>query len=205
MQLLYGTTNPAKLEAMKRSLITLDIQLIGLNDIKGSIPEVSESGNTPLENASEKAHAYYKAFGMSVFSCDSGLYFYNLPEFSPMHHVRTVGGKRLSDDEMIEYYSSLAAEHGDIIAGYRNAVCFIYDSSHIYKDDSDRLCGNKFFITSKPHSKRVEGFPLDSLSVRIDNGKYYYDSPEPLADNVHSGFNEFFSDCLKKISVPANK
>lgn len=199
MQLLYATTNLAKLESMKRSLKLPDIELIGLNDIQGSIPEVPETGSTPLENACEKANAYYKALGVPCFSCDSGLFFYNLPEFSPMHRVRTVNGKRLTDDEMIEYYGSLAAEHGDIIAGYRNAVCFIYDSGHIYTDDSDRLCGNKFIITSKPHPKRVEGFPLDSLSVRLDNGKYYYDSPKPLADNIFSGFNVFFSEALQNI------
>lgn len=93
MKILYGTTNPAKLSSMKNTLEGLDIELISLKYMTKEIPSVSENGNTPLENAMQKARAYYKAFQIPVFSCDSGLYFENLPEFSPMIHVRNVGGK----------------------------------------------------------------------------------------------------------------
>ena len=89
----------------------LDIELIGLNDLRAEgkiIPEVIEDGNTPLENARLKAMAYYEAFQIPVFSCDSGLYFDNVPdEVQPGVHVRNVNGKSLSDDEMIDYYSGL--------------------------------------------------------------------------------------------------
>lgn len=34
MKLLYGTGNPAKLSAMKNRLESLDIELMGLNDLK---------------------------------------------------------------------------------------------------------------------------------------------------------------------------
>lgn len=199
MEILYGTTNPAKLAAMKKSLGGLDIRLLSLNDMEGEAPEVSEHGDTPLENASEKAIAYYRTFKIPVFSCDSGLFFYNLPEYSPMTHVRNVGGRRLTDGEMIEYYGGLAEKHGDIVAGYRNAVCLIFDEAHIFRDESDRLCGNRFLITAKPHAKRVEGFPLDSLSKRMDSGEYYYDAPEIRSDGVHKGYYEFFSEALESL------
>lgn len=199
MKILYGTTNPAKLASMREALAGLDIELISLADIDGDIPEVREDGDTPLMNAEKKALCYYETFGMPVFSCDSGLYFYSLPEFSPGTHVRTVGGRRLSDDEMLEYYGSLAARHGDITAGYQNGICFIYDREHIYRDDSERLWGNKFIITSKPHEKRVKGFPLDSLSKRLDSGEYYYNSPETKASNVFKGFREFFLDVMEEM------
>jgi inosine/xanthosine triphosphate pyrophosphatase family protein len=51
---LYGTDNPPKLSAMKSRLEQLDIELIGLNDLKAegkTLQEVVENGNTPLENA----------------------------------------------------------------------------------------------------------------------------------------------------------
>ena len=51
MKLLYGTGNPAKLEAMRRRLQSLDIELIGLKDLKMEIPYIEEDGRTPLENA----------------------------------------------------------------------------------------------------------------------------------------------------------
>lgn len=199
MKILYGTTNPAKLASMKKALEGLDIELISLADIDGEIPEVKEDGDTPLANAGEKALAYYNTFGMPVFSCDSGLFFYSLPEYSPKTKVRTVGGRRLSDDEMLEYYGGLAEKYGDITAGYQNGICFIYDREHIYRDDSERLWGNKFIITAKPHEKRVKGFPLDSLSKRMDSGEYYYDSPETKASNVHKGFRQFFIEVMGKL------
>ena len=77
MKLLYGTGNPAKAAAMQNRIAGLGIELISLQDLQAQgveIPDVPETGNTPLENARQKAHAYYEAFRMPVFSCDSGLY-----------------------------------------------------------------------------------------------------------------------------------
>lgn len=195
MKILYGTTNPAKLNSMRKWLNGLDIELISLKDIEGEIPDVPETGDTPLENAEQKARAYYKAFGMPVFSCDSGLYFDNLPEYSPKVHVRNVGGKCLTDDEMIEYYGGLALRHGDIVARYRNAICFIIDEQHIYTEFSDNISWQPFLITAIPHEKRVEGYPLDSLSKYIENGEYCYDSDRPQYEE-NNGFSRFFRDAL---------
>ena len=41
MKILYGTTNKAKLQAMKLAVETLDIELIGLNDL--GVKDVSTS------------------------------------------------------------------------------------------------------------------------------------------------------------------
>lgn len=103
MKLLFGTGNQAKLSTMKKRLSKLGIELIGLNDLKADgkeIPEVTENGNSPLENARLKAFAYYEAFHLPVFSCDTGLYFENAPdEIQPGVHVRNINGKCLSDEE----------------------------------------------------------------------------------------------------------
>ena len=74
MKLLFGTGNQAKLNVMKIRLKPLGINLIGLEDLKKegyTVPSVPETGNTPLENARQKAMAYYQVFKMPVFSCDS--------------------------------------------------------------------------------------------------------------------------------------
>lgn len=71
MKLLYGTTNNGKLQAMRNALKSFDIELIGLNDLEGGLPQIKEDGITPLENAEIKARAYYEALHMPVFSCDS--------------------------------------------------------------------------------------------------------------------------------------
>ena len=73
MKLLFGTGNAAKLSVMRNRLKKIDIELIGLNDLMAEgmdIPEIAETGSTPLENARIKALAYYRAFDMPVFSCD---------------------------------------------------------------------------------------------------------------------------------------
>lgn len=197
MKILYGTTNPAKLSSMRKWLSGLDIELVSLNDMEREIPDVAETGDTPLENAELKARAYYKAFGMPVFSCDSGLYFDDLPELSPKVHVRNIGGKCLTDDEMIEYYGGLAAKHGDIVARYRNGICFVLDEDHVYTDFSDDLSGNPFLLTAVAHQKRVEGFPLDSISRYIENGEYCYDSEKPQYEEKN-GFARFFAEVLGK-------
>ena len=203
MKLLYGTGNLAKLSAMRNQLEQLDIELIGLNDLRAEgkiIPEVIEDGNTPLENARLKAMAYYEAFQIPVFSCDSGLYFDNVPdEVNPGVHVRNVNGKCLSDDEMIDYYSGLVKTYGNLLARYRNAICFVMDDTHIYEAMEPSMESEKFILTDKPHSTvRKEGFPLDSISLDIKTNKYYYDLPEDKLEQVavEDGFLEFFKNVL---------
>ena len=101
MKILYGTTNKAKLQTMEATVKSLGIELISLNDLQGELPYINENGNSPLENAEIKARAYYDAFRMPVFSCDSGLYFDELKEEEqPGIHVRRVHGKELTDDEI---------------------------------------------------------------------------------------------------------
>jgi 8-oxo-dGTP diphosphatase len=203
MKLLYGTGNPAKLYAMKSRLEQLDIELIGLNDLKAegkTLPEVVENGNTPLENARLKALAYYEAFHIPVFSCDSGLYFDNVPdEVQPGVHIRNIKGKCLSDHEMLKYYSGLAKDYGKLVARYRNAICLVMDEKHVYEAMKPNMESEKFILTDKPHSTiRKKGFPLDSISLDLRTGKYYYDLPEDKLEQVavEDGFLEFFKNVL---------
>ena len=71
VKILYGTTNRAKLCAMRKALKNFNFSIIGLHDIKSHVPQINECGKTPLENAEIKAKAYYEAFKIPVFSCDS--------------------------------------------------------------------------------------------------------------------------------------
>lgn len=200
MKILYGTGNPAKLEAMRRRLEGLNIEIIGLKDIDMEIPEIEEDGSTPLENARKKALGYYQAFQIPVFSCDSGLYIENIPEEEqPGVHVRTIQGKYLTDEEMLEHYTKLAEKYGDLKARYRNAICLVMDEKHIYEAMEESMASEPFFITSKPHSSiRKEGFPLDSISIDIKTGKYFYDLEGNELDQVavEDGFLEFFRQHL---------
>ncbi|WP_288605698.1 non-canonical purine NTP pyrophosphatase [uncultured Treponema sp.] len=199
IKLLYGTGNPAKLNAMKKRLSRVGITLVGLKDLGGEIPEVAEDGKTPLENARKKAVAYFEAFRIPVFSCDSGLYIDGVPENEqPGVHVRRVNGKVLSDEQMIVHYSSLAKKYGNPTARYRNAICFVEDEKHIYEAMEPFMGSSAFVLTSKPYPVMKKGFPLDSLSVDIKTGKYYYEFIGNELDRlaVEDGFAEFFRKIL---------
>lgn len=199
IKLLYGTGNPAKLNAMKKRLSRLGITLVGLKDLGCEIPEVVEDGKTPLENARKKAVAYFEAFRIPVFSCDSGLYIDGVPENEqPGVHVRRVNGKVLSDEQMIVHYSSLAKKYGNPTARYRNAICFVEDEKHIYEAMEPSMGSSAFILTSKPYPVMKKGFPLDSLSVDIKTGKYYYELTGNELDRlaVEDGFAEFFRKIL---------
>lgn len=202
MTILYGTSNPAKLISMKKRLKALDLEIIGLKDLGKTVPDVPENGKTPLENARKKAYTYYEAFQMPVFSCDSGLYFDNVPDdIQPGVHVRNLNGKTLSDEEMLLYYSGLAKKYGELTARYKNAICFVKDKEHIFEAMEPSMESESFIIASKPHKNGIvkKGFPLDCLSVNIKTGKYYYDLAEEELDKVavEDGFLEFFKKALK--------
>lgn len=202
MKILYGTTNKAKVTIMENATRPLGIELISLNDLDEEIPAVNECGQTPLENAKIKAESYYKAFGIPVFSCDSGLYFDELPEEEqPGLHVRRINGKELNDEEMIAYYSVLAKKHGGTMTGrYKNAIYLIYDEEHSFYSMDPTLSTEPFLLVSEPHEKRVEGFPLDSLSKDIGSGQYYYDLTEKDVSSsaIKEGYMMFFSK-LKEV------
>jgi len=206
MKLIYGTTNSAKFITMHSALKNLDVELTNLNEMNIILPNIDENGNTPLENARLKAFSFYQLLHEPVFSCDSGLYFQNqnIPEnLQPGLNIRRINGKRLNDDEMIEYYSGLAREYGELTAYYKNAVCFVYDEQHIYESTDDSLNSKPFIIIQKPHIKRVSGFPLDSLSVDIESREYYFDK-ENLSrgyEKINKGFSDFFENCLNKLKV----
>ena len=162
-----------------------------------------EDGKTPLENARQKAYAYFDAFHIPVFSCDSGLYFDNVPDaVQPGVHVRTVNGKYLTDEEMIAYYTGMAQKYGDLTSRYKNAICFVYDDAHRFEAMRPSMESEPFLLTSKPHSSVMnKGFPLDSLSVDIKSGKYFYDLPRQDMDQVavEDGFLQFFQEVLGQI------
>ena len=88
MEILFGTTNSAKLETMRRRLDGMGLEILSLRDF-ASVPEVQEAGRDPLQNARTKAWTYWRFYHRPVFSCDTGLWIRELPEhLQPGVHVR---------------------------------------------------------------------------------------------------------------------
>ncbi|ERJ11789.1 non-canonical purine NTP pyrophosphatase [Haloplasma contractile] len=193
MKFIYGTRNSAKIHSMRHTLKGMDIEIQGLGKL--DLPPIIESGNTPLENARIKAVAYYNALKKPVFSCDSGLYLEEVAlDKQPGVHVRRVNGKTLTDEEMITYYSNLAKTYGGKIrAHYQNAICLVINEDLIFQYDGNNLQSEPFYISSTPHKKRVNGFPLNSLSIDLSSGNYYMNLDSLRKDDhLENGFVQFF-------------
>ncbi len=216
MKIIYGTGNSAKIAYMRRALKKLppeipSVEIQGLYEAareRGiSLPQVEERGSTPLENAREKAEQYFALFQSPVFSCDSGLYLWDhrtgmpLPEEDqPGIHVRGRDMKRRSDEELLSHYIGLVKKYGRIRARYKNAICLIWDEHTRAESEAEELWGTPFLLTDVPHVRRVEGFPLDSISLDLKTQEYFYDREKDLQDDLvsHQGFTDFFYNFLKK-------
>lgn len=213
-EIIYGTGNNGKIAYIERALKGLPLQVIGLKEAaqaKGILlPEIEETGNTQLENARIKAESYFELFKNPVFSCDSGLYLWNnmtgepLPEAEqPGIHVRGRGGHRFTDEELLEHYIGLVKKYGQIRARYKNAICLIWNEEIREESMAEDLWGDPFLLTDIPHKKRMPGFPLDSISLNLKTGKYFYDMDGNLQDEVVSndGFRHFFCNFLEKYKL----
>ena len=201
MKLIYGTTNKAKIDFIKRRVEPLGIEVLSLTNVDTPTLDIAENGSNPLENAKIKALAYYEALKTPVFSCDSGLYIDGLDDSrQPGINIRGQDDY-MDDDKAVHYYSALAAElGGSMTARYKNAIVLVMNEKTIYEYMGEDIASEPFLMVSKPHKNGViaKGFPLDCLSVQIESGKYYYDI-EGYIDkylNVHDGFAAFFKRVL---------
>ena len=104
MEVLFATNNPAKIKIYADKLEQNGIELKTLLDLK--VPDnVEENGKNSIENAIIKAKGYYEFTKVPTIGMDNSLFIEDIDEVDqPGTHVRRVHGKRLSDEEMIEYY-----------------------------------------------------------------------------------------------------
>ena len=209
LEIIYGTGNSAKISYMEETLKNLPVKIVGLHQAAEKegiiLPDIKETGDTPLENARLKAEGYFRVFGKPVFSCDSGIYLWNyttkepLPdEEQPGIHIRGNGERRLGDEELLAYYIGLVKKYGQVCGRFKNGICFIWNGEQRKESMSESMWGEPFLLTDKHHEKRVEGFPVDRISLDISTGKYLYDLEEDSEgeEAQNRGFENFFRECL---------
>lgn len=175
MEVLFATTNPAKIKSYKEKLEKHGIKVLTLKDLELNI-DVEETGNTAIENARIKAETYGKIAKKITIGMDTNLFFENVPEDKqPGTHVRRVNGKTLTDEEMIKYYKNLASEFGGkITAKWVNGVA-IYNGK---ETKTYSFSKSKFYLVDKESPKRRIGYPLDSISIIPEFNKCLMDLTE---------------------------
>ena len=209
LEIIYGTGNSAKISYMEETLKNLPVKIVGLHQAAEKegiiLPDIKETGENPLENARLKAEGYFRVFRKPVFSCDSGIYLWNyttkepLPdEEQPGIHIRGNGERRLGDEELLAYYIGLVKKYGQVCGIFKNGICFIWNGQQRKESMSESMWGEPFLLTDKPHEKRVEGFPVDRISLDISTGKYLYDLEKDSEgeEAQNRGFENFFRECL---------
>jgi len=170
-EIIIGTTNPAKVEQIRGALQPLGLVINGISkDVV--LPEVVEDGKTAQENAFKKATTYANFLKKNVLSMDNALYFDGLkPEEQPGLNVRRIKGSnsRPTDEEMLNYYSNLIENCGGKINGHWEfAVCFVKSTGEKYETT---IISPRIF-TSKISSTVVPGYPLESIQIDPESGKY---------------------------------
>lgn len=171
MQILIGTTNPSKVAYFEELLADADVTFVTPREL-GIADEPRETGHTPEENAKIKA-AFYGQYADAVICADSGLYFDALPLDDPRQpglHIRTPNGTRLNDEQMIAYYAALAHSLGGRVMAYYLNGCAVQYGGRVYgfQTTHEEARTQAFYLTDSLCAQRREGWPLDSLSLDLE-------------------------------------
>ena len=170
-ELIIGTSNAAKKKAIGSVLAPLGIIVKGTDDLAVSL-HIAEDGETAQENARKKALAYAGAIGRPVFSIDNALYLQGLSdEEQPGIHTRRVPGKtgRATDEELLAFYSTKVEELGGKVNGHwEYALCMAEPGGQVMEKC---FVSSRLFV-SKPTAKMVPGYPLESIQIEPESGRY---------------------------------
>lgn len=198
-QIIFDTTNPAKLIHVQSALDSLGIKVIGLTGFE-NLPEVVEDGKTAQENARKKALAYCDMIAQPVLSMDNALYFDGVgDDDQPGIHTRRIPGftGRADDEQIIKYYSALFDKYGGSVLGHWEfAICLVFPDGGIKEITATT---SNYCFTSRVHPNRMVGYPLESMRKTLDTGKYVVEVTQEERDefwqsSIGKELKELFKD-----------
>ena len=204
MKVLIATSNKAKMKSYGTPLIKNGIELVSLSDLNIDI-DVDENGIDVVENACIKAKAYYELSNIDTFAIDEGLYFEDVEDsIQPGTHVRRVNGKRLNDEEMIDYYLDLVNKYGKngVLRGYfKKAVALIINGEL----STCEIKTYREFINRRSDVVREE-YPLASIQYVDRYNKYKSElTDEENAELKKEEQNEIIEFLLEKLNSKTKK
>ena len=198
-EVLFATGNASKVARFKEKLLKRGIILNSLKDIDIHI-DVEENGLTAIENATIKAKAYYEATKITTMAMDDTMYIEDIPEDKqPGVFVRRVNGKRLNDEEMIDYYTNLVKTYGKdgkLNTKWILGMVIIKDGKvFTYTDVTD-----EYYLVDKPAKDKKEGYPLSSILINKKTNKYdiyLTEEDKKLGQADDIGFINFIEKTIK--------
>lgn len=169
MKILFASKNPAKINYYAEELKKLNLEILTLKDLDLEL-EIKEDGKNAIENAIQKAKPYYEATNITTIGIDDNLYLEGLSdEEQPATHVRRINGKRLNDDEILDYYINVVKKLGGRAEAKWVKGIAICSSKGIKTFEYSR---SKFYFVTEKSKIMHEGYPLDSISIIPEFGKY---------------------------------
>lgn len=183
-QILFATGNQSKAKRFSKGLLDKGIEVLSLKDLGISL-NIEEKGKDAIENALIKARACYMEKHMPVMGMDDTLYMEGVPEDKqPGLYVRRVGGKTLSDEEMIDYYTDLVKKYG--VDGRINCK-WVYGLAVINEKGEESTYTwfkDDFYMVDTRSNKINIGYPLNSISKYKKIDKYFTDVTDADMDLI---------------------
>lgn len=172
MKLLVATTNPGKLDEIKRFLFDLPIELVSLKDV-GITESVEETGSTFEENAVLKAKFYAEKSGLMTLADDGGFEIdalYNEPGVKSHRWVH--GDRDSTDEELIAYtfFRMQGIPEKKRGARLRLVIALVQPGNPAVMTAEESIRG---IVPPEPSTVRREGFPYRSLLYLPELGKFY--------------------------------
>ncbi|MHA1959823.1 MAG: non-canonical purine NTP pyrophosphatase [Candidatus Thorarchaeota archaeon] len=170
-QIVLGTSNPAKKESLQAALVMINVKVIASYEIGHSI-EVSEDGNTIIDNARRKALAYAEILQRRVLSTDCALYLSGLKNAEQLGMFIRRGirsQERASDEDLLAYVAKKIEPLGGIAEGhYETALCLALPDEGLI----ETIIKEPVNFVSIPSPTVLSGAPLASIRVDPSSGKY---------------------------------
>lgn len=197
-EVLFATGNASKVARYKDKLLERGIVLKSLKDIDVDI-DVDENGSTAIENATIKAKAYNEASNLPTMATDDTMYIVGIPkEKQPGIFVRRVNGKRLNDQEMIDYYTGLVKEYGKdgkLDTKWILGMVIIKDGK-VYTHEETT---SEYYILDTPAKDMREGYPLSSILFNKKVNKYdiyLTEEDKKIGQADDMGFVDFIDEVI---------
>jgi len=179
MEILFASSNTAKIERIKKLIHYKNMRVLSLSDLEIKLAEPEETGKDAVENSKIKAAYYYKKTGKKypVLAQDDTMNLFGIdPTEDPGVSIKQPVLKEFgdfNDTNAYKYYGNLAAKYGGKIE-----LQFNYGHALAFAEKVIALPSKlKGILVAEVSKQRTPGYFLaDMVKVKINGEWRYYNS-----------------------------